>query len=95
MILQTVVRTPGGNVTVPLEIYKAAFMVAHAPEVVGGIVKITDWDHVGHPLMFSKTYAAARPKDGARFSDSTDFRLTHTPDPAPWRNHERRISPPR
>jgi hypothetical protein len=33
--------------------------------------------------MFKKTYAGARSRDGAKYSDSTVFTLTHTPDPEP------------
>ena len=83
MVLQTSVTTPAGNISVPLEIYKAPWFVAHRPDVVDDVFRITDWVRANHPLMFTKTYAATRGKDDSTFSDSTEFRFTHTPDPAP------------
>jgi hypothetical protein len=82
MVLTMLIKTDAGTVTLRLEIYKAPYSVAHAPDLVGGILRITDWDHVGHPLMFKKTYAGTRSRDGVKYSDSTVFTFTHTPDPA-------------
>jgi len=83
MVLHSSITAPTGNVPVPLEIYLAPWTVAHKPDVVGLVVRITDWEHVGHPLMFKKTYSGSRGQDESTFSDSTTFEFTHTPDPAP------------
>jgi hypothetical protein len=82
MVLEASVRTEAGNVPLPLEIYLAAYTVAHKPDLIGIAVRITEWEHVGHPLMFRKTYTGSRQKDDSTFSDSTTFEFTHTPDPA-------------
>lgn len=83
MVLETSVKTPVGPIPVPLEIYKDTWFVAHSPDVVDGVFRITDWERNDHPLMFSKTYTGRRSKQGSTFSDATEFRFTHTPDPPP------------
>jgi hypothetical protein len=82
MILESSFSTPNGPIPLHLEIYLAPWTVAHQPDLIGLAVRISDWEHVGHPLMFRKTYTGSRPKDGSTFSDSTTFEFVHTPDPA-------------
>jgi len=83
MELDAYFKTPKGNITTPLEIYKAPWVVAHEPDLVDTVFRISDWDRVGHPLMFKKIYKGSRGLEGVKYTDSTEFQFTHTPDTAP------------
>jgi hypothetical protein len=83
MMLPYVIKTPAVSVPGELELYLTTFTTAHEPDVESGTATIRDWQRAGHPLLWRKTYTDQRTRQQATYRDSTEFELTHKPDPEP------------
>ena len=79
MMLPFIVEDADGIV----EIYATPFLIAHEKDKIGPYITVKDWQRVGHPTMFRKTYTGNGTKETTAYFDTTVFELIHKPDPEP------------